>query len=56
LCGGIGEYEEACSLRVWIPPGIVDGTRIRVAGAGDAILPAAAPGDLILLVQIIDGN
>ena len=56
LCGGIGECEEACSLRVWIPVGIVDGTRIRVAGAGDAILPAAAPGDLILLVQIIDGN
>jgi DnaJ-class molecular chaperone len=56
LCGGIGECEEACSLRVWIPAGIVDGTRIRVAGAGDAILPAAAPGDLILLVQIINGN
>jgi len=56
LCGGIGECEEACSLRVWIPAGIVDGTRIRVAGAGDAVLPAAAPGDLILLVQIIDGN
>ncbi len=56
LCGGIGECEDACSLQVWIPAGIVDGTRIRVAGAGDAILPAAAPGDLILLVQIIDGN
>jgi len=56
LCGGIGECEEACSLRAWIPVGIVDGTRIRVAGAGDAILPAAPPGDLIVLVQIIDGN
>ena len=56
LCGGVGECEEACSLRVWIPEGIVDGTRIRVAGAGDAILPAATPGDLILLVQIIEGN
>ena len=56
MCGGIGECEETCSLRVWIPVGIVDGTRIRVAGAGDAVLPAASPGDLILLVQIIDAN
>ncbi len=55
LCGGIGELEEACSLKVWIPAGIVNGTRIRVAGAGDAALPSAAPGDLVLFVQIIEG-
>ncbi len=55
LCGGIGEREEACLLRVWIPAEIENGTRIRVAGAGDVLLPAAAPGDLILLVQIIEG-
>ena len=55
MCGGIGEFEEACSLKVWIPAEIVNGTRIRVAGAGDAVLPAAAPGDLILFVQIIEG-
>ncbi len=55
LCGGAGEREETCSLRVWIPEGIVDGTRIRVAGAGDFPFPAALPGDLILLVQIIEG-
>ena len=44
LCGGIGECEEACSLRVWIPAGIVDGTRIRVAGAGDAVFLRRHPG------------
>ena len=55
LCGGVGEREEACSLRVWIPGEIESGTRIRVAGAGDAVSPAAAPGDLILLVQIVEG-
>jgi molecular chaperone DnaJ len=55
LCGGFGECEEACSLRVWIPAGIENGTRIRVAGAGDAVLPAAPPGDLILLVLIVEG-
>jgi DnaJ-class molecular chaperone len=55
LCGGIGECEEACSLRVWIPAGIENGTRIRVAGAGDLLSPSTAPGDLVLLLQIIDG-
>ena len=56
LCGGIGECEEPCSLRVWIPGEILNGTRIRVAGAGDAVHPTAAPGDLILLVQIVEGH
>jgi molecular chaperone DnaJ len=55
LCGGVGEREEVCSFRVWIPGEIENGTRIRVAGAGDAVLPAAAPGDLILFVQIVEG-
>ena len=55
LCGGIGECEEACSLRVWIPAGIENGTRIRVAGAGDLLLPSTGPGDLVLVVHIIEG-
>lgn len=54
-CGGVGEYEEVCSLRVWIPAEIQNGTRIRVAGAGDAAQPAVPPGDLILIVQIVEG-
>ncbi len=56
LCGGIGELEESISLNVWIPGGIASGTRIRVSGAGDALAPAAAPGDLVLVVQIIEGH
>lgn len=55
LCGGAGEREETCSLRVWIPAEVVDGTRIRVAAAGDFLFPALSPGDLILLVQVIEG-
>ncbi len=55
LCGGIGEIEEACSLQVWVPAGIANGTRIRVSGAGDAIVPAATPGDLVLFVYIVEG-
>ena len=55
LCGGAGECDETCSLRVWIPAEVADGTRIRVAAAGDFLFPALSPGDLILLVQIIEG-
>ena len=54
LCGGNGEYEEMCTVRIWIPPGIEDGTRIRVAGGGDSLSPAIPSGDLILLVHVID--
>jgi molecular chaperone DnaJ len=54
-CGGIGESEEVCTLRIWIPGGIQDGMRIRVAGGGDARIPGIPPGDLVLLVNIIEG-
>lgn len=54
-CGGFGEYEETCSLKVYIPSGIEDGMRIRVAGGGDSRTAAVPPGDLILLVHVIEG-
>jgi len=54
LCNGSGEYEETCAARIWIPPGIEDGMRIRVGGGGDLRSPAIPPGDLVLLVHVID--
>ncbi|MFZ2446885.1 MAG: DnaJ domain-containing protein [Syntrophobacteraceae bacterium] len=53
-CGGSGEHEETCSLRVWVPAGVEDGARIRVAGGGDSPYPSVSPGDLIILLHIID--
>lgn len=53
-CAGSGETTEVCSLRIWIPPGIQDGTRIRVAGGGDIPLSSIPPGDLILLVHVVE--
>lgn len=55
LCGGVGEIEQSCSLRVWIPAGIANGTRIRVSGGGDAIVGTASCGDLVLFVNVIEG-
>jgi DnaJ-class molecular chaperone len=43
-----------CTVRIWIPAGIEDGMRIRVAGGGDTRSPSIPPGDLILLVHVID--
>jgi molecular chaperone DnaJ len=40
------------TLSVNIPPGVEDGTRIRLAGEGEVGLHGAAPGDLYIFVSI----
>ncbi len=51
-CAGRGQAETAETLTVTIPPGIEDGTMLRVAGHGMASAePAAPPGDLLLVVE-----
>ena len=53
-CGGLGEVEELCNVRVWIPPGAENGTRLRVPGGGDHLVPGSVAGDLVVLLQVID--
>lgn len=53
-CNGSGGVEEDCSIRVWIPAGSEDGSRLRVSGAGDRPEPGCRAGDLVVLVQIVD--
>ncbi len=55
-CKGKGELEEVCNVRVWIPPGSREGTRLRVQGGGDCLLPGSQPGDLIVLLHVIEGQ
>lgn len=55
-CNGDGEIEEVCSIQVRIPVGVEHGTRIRIQGAGDWIAPNVPPGDLVVLVQIIEAH
>ena len=40
------------NLQVKIPPGVTDGTRIRLAGKGGAGMGGGPPGDLYLMVHI----
>jgi len=51
-CGGQGRTRREKTLSVNIPPGVEDGTRIRLAGEGEAGMHGAAPGDLYIFVAI----
>lgn len=51
-CGGSGRTRKEKSLQVTIPPGIEDGTRIRLAGEGEAGVRGGPPGDLYVFLTI----
>ncbi|MGV8073334.1 MAG: DnaJ domain-containing protein [Syntrophobacteraceae bacterium] len=53
-CNGDGEIEENCSVRVWIPGGSEDGARLRLQGAGDCRIRGTVPGDLVILLHIVE--
>ena len=51
-CGGQGRVRREKTLAVSIPPGVEDGTRIRLAGEGEVGLHGATPGDLYIFISI----
>jgi molecular chaperone DnaJ len=51
-CGGQGRVRREKTLSVNIPAGVEDGTRIRLAGEGEAGLRGSAPGDLYIFLSI----
>jgi molecular chaperone DnaJ len=51
-CGGQGRVRREKTLSVNIPPGVEDGTRIRLAGEGEVGPNGAPPGDLYIFVSI----
>jgi DnaJ-class molecular chaperone len=51
-CGGSGSVKKARRLEVKIPPGVRDGSRVRIAGQG-YLNPDGSRGDLYLLVRIL---
>ncbi len=51
-CGGQGRVRREKTLSVNIPPGVEDGTRIRLAGEGEVGVRSAAPGDLYIFVTV----
>ena len=51
-CGGAGRTEKERSLSVNIPAGVETGTRIRLAGEGEAGLRGGPSGDLYIFIEV----
>ncbi|MBK5932927.1 molecular chaperone DnaJ [Rhodovulum imhoffii] len=51
-CTGNGRVQKERSLSVNIPKGVETGTRIRLAGEGEAGLRGGPPGDLYIFIQV----
>lgn len=52
VCGGQGRVHREKNLAVNIPAGVEEGTRIRLAGEGEAGLRGGPPGDLYIFLSI----
>ena len=51
-CGGAGRVEKEKQLSVNIPKGVETGTRIRLAGEGEAGLRGGPAGDLYIFIEV----
>ncbi len=51
-CSGTGAQRSIRKLRVNIPAGVKDGSRIRLAGKGEAGLRGGEPGDLYVITRV----
>jgi molecular chaperone DnaJ len=54
VCAGHGRVEKERSLSVNIPAGVETGTRIRLAGEGEAGLRGGPTGDLYIFIEVKD--
>ncbi|MDK3017900.1 molecular chaperone DnaJ [Pseudodonghicola flavimaris] len=52
VCGGAGRIEKDRALSVNIPAGVETGTRIRLAGEGEAGMRGGPAGDLYIFVEV----
>lgn len=52
VCSGAGRVQKEQTLQVKIPPGVEEGTRIRLSGKGEAGTRGAPAGDLYLFMSI----
>jgi len=51
-CRGSGRVEAEQTITVTIPPGVDDGTRLRLGGEGQAGIAGGPPGDLYVVVSV----
>jgi molecular chaperone DnaJ len=53
-CGGSGAQRSVRRLKANIPPGVRDGSRVRLAGKGEPAPPGGQPGDLYIITRVQD--
>ena len=51
-CGGQGRVEERAQVKVKIPGGVDQGSRLRLRGEGEAGVDGGPPGDLYVVLQV----
>lgn len=54
VCGGRGQKQETKKLKITIPAGVDNGTRLRISGEGDAGQRGGPPGDLYVYLFVND--
>ncbi len=52
VCGGAGRKQETKKLKITIPAGVDNGTRLRVSNEGDAGMRSGPPGDLYVYLFV----
>ena len=52
-CHGHGAVEKSTTLNIKIPPGVREGTSLRISGAGQAGLRGGPAGDLFVVIHLI---
>lgn len=52
ICGGAGRKQETKKLKITIPAGVDNGTRLRVSREGDAGVRGGPPGDLYVYLFV----
>jgi molecular chaperone DnaJ len=53
-CGGTGAVKTVKKYRVTIPPGVRDGSRVRLAGKGEPGRGGGPPGDLYVVTRVVE--
>lgn len=51
-CRGAGRVEGQQTIQLKVPPGVEDGSRLRVAGEGEAGVAGGPPGDLYVVMAL----
>lgn len=51
-CRGNGQVRKTRSIRVKVPPGVDNGSRLRLAGEGEAGARGGSPGDLYVYIHV----